>query len=479
MSVLPSNRSAARAKVARADPNVLAKAVRAFEAQLRGDLVRRGDAAYDEARALYNAMIDKRPLLIARCVDVADVIVTVAFARDHGLPLAVRGGGHSGGGLSSVDDGVLLDLSGLNGVRIDAEARTARVEGGATWGKVDHASHAFGLAVPNGLISTTGVGGLTLGGGLGHLTRRHGLTIDNLLEVDVVLADGRLVTANAHEHRDLFWAVRGGGGNFGVVTSFLFRLHPVHTVVGGPTLWPLEDAADVMRWYRDFIREAPRDLNGFFAFLTVPAVPRFPEHLHGRKVCGVVWCYSGPPERAADVFAPVAAFGTPLLHGVHDMPFPVLQSASDGLHPAGHQWYWRADFVDELSDAAIAAHALHGPTMPTMLSTMHLYPIDGAAHDVATDATPWSYRSANWAQVVVGVDPDPANAGVIEAWAKAYHDALHPHSAGGAYVNMMMDEGQERVRASYRDNYARLARVKAAYDPRNLFRVNQNIAPEG
>jgi FAD/FMN-containing dehydrogenase len=479
MSVLPSNRSAARAKVARAETNALAKAVRAFEAQLRGDLVRRGDAAYDEARALYNAMIDKRPLLIARCVDVADVIATVAFARDHGLPLAVRGGGHSGGGLSSVDDGVLLDLSGLNGVRIDAEARTARVEGGATWGKVDHASHAFGLAVPNGLISTTGVGGLTLGGGLGHLTRRHGLTIDNLLEVDVVLADGRLVTANAHEHRDLFWAVRGGGGNFGVVTSFLFRLHPVHTVVGGPTLWPLEDAADVMRWYRDFIREAPRDLNGFFAFLTVPAVPRFPEHLHGRKVCGVVWCYSGPLERAEEVFAPVAAFGTPLLHGVHDMPFPVLQSASDGLHPAGYQWYWRADYVDEISDVAIAAHVEYGTALPTVLSTMHLYPIDGAAHDVANDATPWSYRRANWAQVVVGVDPDPANANVLEAWTKAYHDALHPHSAGGAYVNMMMDEGQERVRASYRDNYPRLARVKAAYDPQNLFRVNQNVAPDG
>jgi FAD/FMN-containing dehydrogenase len=479
MSVIEPDRSVTRSHVAKAEPNVPAEAVLAFEAQLRGGLVRRGDAVYDGARALYNAMIDKRPWLIARCVDVADVIATVAFARDHGVPLAVRGGGHSGGGLGSVDDGVLLDLSGLSGVRVDTEARTVRVEGGATWGKVDHATHAFGLAVPNGLISTTGVGGLTLGGGLGHLTRRHGLTIDNLLEVDVVLADGRLVTANVHEHEDLFWAVRGGGGNFGVVTSFLFRAHPVHTVVGGPTLWALEDAADVLRWYRDFIREAPRDLTGFFAFLSVPPVPRFPEHLHGQKVCGVIWCFSGPLERADEVFAPVAAFGTPLLHGVHDMPFPVLQSASDGLHPAGYQWYWRADYVDEISDAAIAAHVEYGTALPTMLSTMHLYPIDGAAHDVANDATPWSYRRANWAQVVVGVDPDPANAGVLEAWTKAYHDALHPHSAGGAYVNMMMDEGQERVRASYRDNYPRLARVKATYDPQNLFRVNQNVAPEG
>jgi hypothetical protein len=273
--------------------------------------------------------------------------------------------------------------------------------------------------------------------------------------------------------------VRGGGGNFGVVTSFLFRLQSVHTVVGGPTLWALEDAADVLRWYRDFIREAPRDLNGFFAFLTVPPAPPFPEHLHGRKVCGVVWCYAGPPARAGEVFAPVAGFGTPLLHGVHDMPFPTLQSGFDTRNPPGHQSYWRADFFDELSDAAIAAHVEHGTALPTVQSTMHLYPIDGAAHDVPNDATPWSYRSASWAQVILGVDPDPANAGLIEAWAKTYHDALHPYSAGGAYVNMMMDEGQERVRASYRDNYPRLARVKAAYDPQNLFRVNQNIAPEG
>jgi FAD/FMN-containing dehydrogenase len=477
MSVIEPNRSG-DPNVLAAEPTVSAEAVLAFETQLRGDLVRRSDPVYDEVRALYNAMIDKRPWLIARCMDVADVIATVAFARDHGLPLAIRGGGHNGGGLGSVDDGVLLDLAGLNGVRVDAEARTARVEGGATWGKVDHAAHAFGLAVPSGIHSTTGVGGLTLGGGLGHLTRRHGLTIDNLLEVDVVLADGRLVTANAHEHRDLFWAVRGGGGNFGVVTSFLFRLHPVDTVVGGPTLWAFEDATDVLRWYRDFIREAPRDLNGFFAFLTVPPAPPFPEHLHGQKVCGVVWCYAGPLERADEVLAPVAAFGTPLLHGVHAMPFPALQSASDRLYPRGLQWYWRADFFDELSDAAIAAHVEHGAAMPTMQSSMHLYPIDGAAHDVTNEATPWSYRTATWAQVVVGVDPDPANAGMLAAWTRAYHDALHPHSAGGAYVNMMMDEGQERVRASYRDNYPRLARVKATYDPQNLFRVNQNIAPE-
>lgn len=454
------------------------EAIDAFAAVLRGSLVRPAADDYDEARKLYNAMIDKRPALIARCQDAADVMAAVAFARDAGLPLAVRGGGHNGGGLGSVDDGLVIDLSAMNGVRIDADARTARVEGGATWGKVDHAAHAFGMAVPSGIISTTGVGGLTLGGGLGHLTRRHGLTIDNLIEADVVLADGRMVTANAHEHQDLFWAIRGGGGNFGVVTSFLFRLHPVETIVGGPTLWSLDEAADVLRWYRDFIRAAPRDLNGFFAFLTVPPVAPFPEHLHMRKVCGVVWCYTGPPERAEEIFAPVAAFGQPLLHGVHAMPFPQLQAAFDGLYPSGHQWYWRADFFQELSDAAIDAHVAHGSATPTMQSSMHLYPIDGAAHDVSGDATPWSYREANWAQVIVGVDPDPANAEMLADWAKAYAEALHPHSAGGAYVNMMMDEGQERVRASYRDNYPRLARIKARYDPENLFRVNQNIRPE-
>ncbi|CAN5642773.1 FAD-binding oxidoreductase [soil metagenome] len=460
-------------------PTATPATVDALADALRGDLIRPGDHAYDDARKLYNAMIDKRPALIARCLDVADVMAAIALARDAGLPLAVRGGGHNGGGLGSVDDGLVIDLAGMYGVRVDPEARTVRVEGGATWGKVDHATHAFGLAVPSGIISTTGVGGLTLGGGLGHLTRRYGLTIDNLLEVDVVLADGRMVTANAHEHADLFWAVRGGGGNFGIVTSFLFRAHPVQTIVGGPTLWSLDDATDVMRWYRDFIRDAPRDLNGFFAIMTVPPGPPFPEHLHHRKVCGVVWCYTGPPERADEVFAPIAALGEPLLHGVGRMPYPALQSAFDGLYPPGHQWYWRADFFDTLSDAAIAVHVEHAANLPTMQSAMHLYPIDGAAHDVVADATPWSYRRANWAQVIVGVDPDPSMAGHLAEWAKRYWSAAHPHSAGGAYVNMMMDEGQERVRAAYGDNYPRLSRIKAHYDPENLFRVNQNIEPAG
>jgi FAD/FMN-containing dehydrogenase len=452
-------------------------AIQAFTTALRGKLVQPADSDYDAARKVYNAMIDRRPRMIARCVDVADVIAAVNFAREQKLTLAVRGGGHNGGGLGVCDDGLVIDLSGMRGVRVDPQARTVRVSGGATWGDVDHATHAFGLACPSGIISTTGVGGLTLGGGIGHLTRRFGLAIDNLLEADVVLADGRVVQASEKENPDLFWALRGGGGNFGVVTSFLFRLHPLRTIVGGPTLWHLDQTTQVMRWYREFIRKAPPELNGWFAFLTVPPVAPFPEALHLKKMCGVVWCYAGPEGEAEKVFAPIRAFGPPALYGIHSMPFPALQSAFDALYPPGHQWYWRADFVNELSDEAIALHAQHGAQMPTPQSSMHLYPIDGKAHAVGNDATAFSYRDANWAAVIVGVDPDPANRDAITNWTKRYWEALHPHSAGGAYVNFMMDEGQERVQATYRGNYERLAKVKQKYDPGNLFRVNQNIRP--
>ncbi len=447
----------------------------ALQASVRGELISPDNDNYDEARALYNAMIDKRPALIVRCTDVADVQAGLKFATEHGLRLAIRGGGHNGGGLGSVDRGLVLDLGPMNGVRVDPQARTVRVEGGATWGQVDHATHPFGLAVPSGIISTTGVGGLTLGGGLGHLTRKYGLTIDNLLEADVVLADGQLVTASEEHNSDLFWAIRGGGGNFGIVTSFLFQGQPVGTVVSGPTLWPLDQAPEVMRWYQDFIRHAPEELNGFFTFLTVPPAPPFPEDLHLQKMCGVVWCYTGPQEKAEEVFAPIRAFGPPAVYGIQEMPFPALQSGFDGLYPPGHQWYWRADFVKELSDEAIAKHVQHAATMPAMQCTMHLYPINGAAQRVGQDETAWSYRDATWGQVIVGVDPDPANAEMIKDWCVNYWEAVHPYSMGGAYVNMMMDEGQERVRAAYRGNYERLCQIKAKYDPENVFSVNQNI----
>ncbi len=452
--------------------------IQGFRSQLRGRLIEPHDADYDAVRAVHNGMIDKRPALIARCADVADVIATVNFARERGVLLAVRGGGHNAGGLGICDGGLVADLSGLRGIRVDPKARTVRVEGGCTWGDVDHATHAFGMATPSGIIGTTGVGGLTLGGGLGHLTRRFGLAIDNLLSVDMVLADGRFVVASGKENDDLFWAVRGGGGNFGVVTSFEFRLHPLSTVVAGPTFWPMERAAEMMRWYRDFIASAPDDLNGFFAFLTVPPAPPFPEALHMQKVCGVVWCYTGDPARADAAFAPVRAT-EPLMHGVAPMPYPMMQGMFDPLYPPGLQWYWRADFVDELGDDAIAQHVRHGAQLPTMHSTMHLYPIDGAVHRVGQRETAFSYRRARWAEVIVGVDPDPGNRDRITKWCTGYWDAVHPYSAGGAYVNFMMEEGQERVRATYRENYSRLAEVKRKFDPHNLFRVNQNILPAG
>ena len=451
--------------------------VATFKSGLRGELIHPSDAGYDQARKVYNGMIDRRPSLIARCADVADVIAAVKFAREQKLVLSVRGGGHNAGGLGMCDNGLAIDLSLIRYARVDPTARTVLVGGGTLWGEVDHATHAFGLAVPAGIISTTGVGGLTLGGGIGHLTRRCGLTIDNLLAVDVVLADGRLVTANAKTNADLFWAVRGGGGNFGVVTAFLFKAHTVHTDYAGPMLYPLDQAAAVLRWYRDFIQKAPPELNGFYAFLTVPPGPPFPEQLHNKMMCGVVWCYSGPLKKAEKLFKPIRAFKKAALDLVGPIPHPMLQSMFDPLYPPGHQWYWKADFVREISEESIALNVKHGSALPTALSTMHLYPIDGAASRVKNDATPWSYRDAKWAQVMVGVDPDPANRQRISSWARDYWTAVHPYSAGGAYVNFMMEEGEDRIRATYGKNYARLVKVKKKYDPTNLFCVNQNIKP--
>jgi hypothetical protein len=293
-----------------------------------------------------------------------------------------------------------------------------------------------------------------------------------------VLASGERVRASADENPDLYWAIRGGGGNFGVVTSFTFRLHEVGTVFAGPTFWPVEQGAEILSVYREFLPSAPRELNGFFAFHTVPPGPPFPEEIHLRNVCGIVWCYVGDEQDATAAMAPLMdAVPEPLMHGVGPMPHPTLQSAFDGLYPKGEQWYWRADFVNEIPDEAVDIHARFGSDMPSMKSTMHMYPIDGAAHDVGSTDTPWSYREATWGSVFAGVDPDPSNVSAIRKWSIDYFEALHPYSAGGAYVNMMMDEGQERVRASYRENYDRLARIKAQYDPENLFRVNQNIQP--
>jgi FAD/FMN-containing dehydrogenase len=452
-------------------------AVQELASHLRGTLLRQTDDGYEQARSVYNGMIDRYPALIVRPADVADVIAAVNFAREHELALAVRCGGHNGPGLGTCDDGLVIDLSGMKGIRINPVERSARVEGGCTWGDVDHATHPFGLATPSGFISTTGVGGLTLGGGIGYLSRSLGLTIDNLLSVDMVLADGSFVTANNDEHPDLFWAVRGGGGNFGVVTSFLFLLHPISMVYGGPMLWPLDQMKDVMKFWRDFILNAPEEINGWFGLHTIPPAPPFPEQVHLKKMCVITWCSTAPQEQAEKLFQHIRANIPPAVDFAGPIPWPVLQSLFDALYPKGLQWYWKTDFVTDLSDKAIALHEKYGPQLPTMHSTMHLYPINGAVHRVGTSETAFSFREANFAEVIVGVDPDPANNERMIQWARDYWMALHPYSAGGGYINMMMDEGTDNVQAAYRDNYARLAQIKATYDPGNLFHVNQNVKP--
>ena len=452
--------------------------IQSFKSALRGALIGRDDAEYDNARKVYNGMIDRKPLLIAKCTDAADVIASVNFGRENNLLVSIRGGGHNAGGLGICDDGLVIDLSGIRYTHVDPKNNTVRVGGGCTWADVDHATHAFGLAVPTGVISTTGVGGLTLGGGLGHLTRKYGLTIDNLLGADMVLADGRFITVNEWQHEDLFWAIRGGGGNFGVVTSFLFQGQPVHTNYAGPMLWHVEDAPKLMRWYRDFIKAADDDLTGFFAFMVVPPGPPFPEHLHMKNMCGIVWCYTGGLDKADAVFKPIREQFPPALDLCGPIPHPMLQGMFDPIYPPGLQWYWKADFINEIPDAAIDVHMKHGSALPTMFSTMHLYPINGAGSKPSNSDTAWSYREATWAAVIVGVDPDPANRETVTKWARDYWEDLHPYSAGGAYVNFMMDgEGEDRVKATYRGNYARLAAIKAKYDPENFFRVNQNIRP--
>ena len=450
-----------------------------FARSLRGRLIRPTDPDYEEARALYNGMIDKRPRLIARCVNVTDVIAAVTFAREEGLLLAIRGGGHNGPGLGSVNDGLVIDLSLMKSVRVDPATRTVRVDPGCTSGDVDHATHSFGLAVPFGIVSTTGVAGLTLGGGTGYLTRKYGLTIDNLLEADVVLADGRFVTASETEHPDLFWALRGGGGNFGVVTSFLFRAHPVKMVFAGPVFWAATDAPSVMRTYRDFLPNAPEELGVFVGLKTVPPMDPFPREHWGKRACAVIGAYNGSADEAEKALAPLLkTVPQPLFNWMSTIPFPAMNGLFDPFFPKGLQWYWKGDYVKSLPDEAIETHIAQAANAPSNLSLMHLYPIDGAVRRVAKDATAWNARDATFSMVIAGIDSDPARADGLKRWGRAYWTAVHPFNLGGAYVNFMMDdEADGRLQASYGDNFARLALVKAKYDPANLFRVNQNIEP--
>lgn len=454
-------------------------AVATLRTRLRGAVVGRSDPGYDAARALYNGMIDKRPLAVAECADVADVIAAVNFGRDNGMDIAVRCGGHNGPGLGSVDDGLLIDLSRMRGVRVDPEARTARVEAGCTQGDVDHATAAFGLAVPAGIISTTGIAGLTLGGGHGYLSRKYGLTIDNLIEADVVLADGSFVVASAEKNPDLLWALKGGGGNFGVVTSFLFRLHPVGMVLGGPIAWDQQHARRIMQVYRDMLPKLPEELGVFLGLKTVPSTAPFPEAHWGKRICLLMCCYAGEEEAGRKALAPLLEkLPEPWFNWVGMVPYPALQSMFDPLMPKGMQWYWRGDFVKSLPDEAIEAHLAQAARTPSELSLMHLYPIDGAVQRVPSDATAWNARDATWSMVIAGIDPNPQMAGPVARWTKAYWEAVHPYDMRGAYPNFMMDdEGDARIKAAFGENYSRLAAVKKRYDPANLFHVNQNIRP--
>jgi FAD/FMN-containing dehydrogenase len=452
--------------------------IKALTAAVRGRVVTPSDPDYDDARAVYNAMHDRRPRAVVQCVDSADVMAAVAAARDAGLDLAIRGGGHSVPGFGTVDGGLVIDLSRMNNIWIDPLKQVARVGGGATWGDVDHATYPFGLAAPGGIISTTGVGGLTLGGGIGYLTRSAGLSIDNLLSADVVLADGRQVTASDYQNEDLFWALRGGGGNFGVVTSFVFQLHQVGDVVGGPLFYEFDDAVAVLQCYREFIADAPEQLGCLFGWQIAPKLPFIPENRVGDLFCVLVTCWNGPHQDAEKVLRRLRDVAEVKAEQVAVMPFPALNSAFDGLVPKGMQHYWKADFIAELTDEAIAAHVEHGRKMPHVSSSMHLHPINGAAQRVGAGETAFGHRDKSFAPVIVGAWPNPADNEANIQWVKEYYAAIHSHSGSdGGYINFMSGDDDQRVAANYGANYARLAAVKATYDPDNLFHINQNITP--
>jgi FAD/FMN-containing dehydrogenase len=448
-----------------------------LRAQVAGDVIGPGDAAYDEARKVYNAMIDRRPAVVVRCSNVGDVVAAVNFARENELDLAVRGGGHSVPGFGTCDDGVVIDLSGMRSVTVDPTSRTARAEGGATWGDFNDATHAHGLATTGGIISTTGVAGLTLGGGIGYLARGFGLSCDNLISADVVTADGRTVVASENENADLFWALRGGGGNFGVVTSLEFRLHPVETIYGGPMFFEVDDAATVLRFYREFITDAPEELGGFPAWQIAPPLPFIPEDRHGDTFLAFVACWAGPIDQGEAMLKPLHDVAPVVAEHVGEMPYPALNSAFDALVPPGLQHYWKANFANELSDAAIDAHLEHGSKVPVVNSTVHIYPIDGACQRIASDATAFAYRDANFATVIAGMWPDPSQNEANTRWVRDYYDATAPLSEEGGYINFMAGDDQDRIKANYRVNYDRLVQVKRTYDPDNLFHLNQNIRP--
>ena len=454
-----------------------AQTTEALQARVSGPVITPGSPDYDEARKVYNYMIDRRPAAIVKCTSATDVAAVVRQAAETGLELAVRGGAHSVPGFGTADGALVADLSGLDTVTVDPANRTARAGGGVTWGGFNEATAAHGLATTGGVVSTTGVGGLTLGGGIGYLTRGYGLSCDNLISAQVVTADGQIVTASENEHPDLFWALRGGGGNFGVVTEFTFRLHPVSDIYGGPMFFELSDGPALFAYFNEFIKTAPREFGGFPAFQIAPPLPFVPEDRVGEPFIALVSCFTGSPEEGEKILQGFRDVATPVAEHVGTMPYAALNSAFDALVPKGLQHYWKAAFVGDLTAEAIAAYMEHGPKVPTVNATVHLYPINGAAHDVAADATAFGHRDATYALVIAGMWPDPADNDANTQWVKDFYAAVAPLSQGGGYINFASGDDQSKVAANYGANYARLQEVKRRYDPSNLFHLNQNIAP--
>lgn len=453
----------------------LEQGIESLKPVLRGELIQPGGGSYEEVRKVYNAMHDRRPALIVRTAGVADVISAVKFARERDLLLAVRGGGHSVPGFGTCDGGLVLDLGQMKGIRVDPQQRTVRAEGGCTWADLNHATHAFGLATTGGVVSSTGIAGLTLGGGLGYLARSCGLSCDNLISADVVTADGSFVTCSEHQHPDLFWALRGGGGNFGVVTSFEYRLHPVADILGGPTFFPLD--GDVLRGYRDLMAEAPEELGALLGLTLAPPAPFVPEGWHGKPVCVVLACWTGLAEKGEELLKTFETWSPVLGSAVGRMPYPALNTLFDELLPPGLHHYWKGHFVRGLSDEAIEVHLDYGARIPSVESATLLFPIDGSCHRVAPEETAFAYRDADFAVVLGPSWPDPADTEKNIEWGRRYSEAMAPYAEEGGYVNFMSGDDQGRVRANYRQNYDRLAEVKREYDPDNLFRMNQNITP--
>jgi FAD/FMN-containing dehydrogenase len=457
------------------DPAALSELRDAF----RGQLVQPEDPGYEEHRRIWNGSIDRHPALIARCAGVSDVVQALQFARRTDLRVAVRGGGHSFPGFSTCDGGVVIDLSPMKGIRVDPEARTVRAQVGVLLGELDRETQAFGLAVPAGIVTHTGLAGLTLGGGIGWLMRKYGLTIDQLLSVDMVTADGRFVKANERENAELFWGVRGGGGNFGIVTEFEFRLNPLGPIVlAGPILWPVEDSAEVLRFYRDWITDVPDELTTIVVHRAIPPLPIFPTELHGKLVIAVTCCYAGPVEDGERVVRPMKEFGSPVLDLCVPKPFLQLQSMFDPTLPHGYWYYFRSCDVAELSDDVIDIVASHSLHMRSPIAAFPIFHLGGAIARVGEDETAFNGRGSGHTINVNANTMTSEGFDEEREWARGLWSALEPYHAG-VYVNFLMEEGEDRIREAYgAAKYDRLKALKREYDPENVFRLNQNISPD-